>query len=142
MDDLVAWLRACIDEDERAALAANVKQNDPDWWVSPVTAAPGNYTVRSRRDNRPIARVQTLDGDDIPAGILDGDAVASHIARHDPARVLAEVKAKREIVRALEDQLRDDDTDETANWMLATLAAIYADRPGYREEWKVSEWAE
>lgn len=100
MDDLVTWYRACLDEDEQSAKAADVKQGDPNWWVSEVASAAGeHFTVRSRRDNRPIARVQRLDGDEgEPAGILHAGVVAFHIALHDPASVLADIAAKKAIL--------------------------------------------
>ena len=137
-DDLVTWLRAQLDEDEVWALGANVKQGDPDWWVSPVVGT-SRYTVRSKRDNRPIARVETLDGDEGElAAILDGGAVATHIARHDPARVLRDVEAKRkmldDILQALYWIDGEHNTDHVADF-LRLLALPYADREGYRPEW-------
>jgi hypothetical protein len=47
---------------------------------------------------------------------------------HDPARVLAECEAKRRIVEWCSDFMQ---------WPpLYALAAVYADHPDYREEWK------
>lgn len=151
--DLVEFLRSRLDEDETAASAANVKQGDPDWWVSPVLITAGeHYTVRSCRDSRPIARVQRLDGDEgEPAGILDGAAVAEHIARHDPARVLAEVEAYRRIVELHQ---RDPDwsgwsgdwcrtcgtaSEYPTDWPCETLRLLalpYAEHPDYDESWR------
>jgi hypothetical protein len=145
---LVEFLRARLDEDERVAQAANVKQGDPDWWVSEVKMTGGrNFTVRSRRDNRPIARVERLDGDDgEPGAILDGAAAAAHIARHDPARVLAEVEAKRRIVEVAMEQWRPgdlfngsqgaSDIDCEPPWILRVLALPYADHPDYDTAWR------
>ncbi|MCU1663987.1 MAG: hypothetical protein QOI36_4496 [Pseudonocardiales bacterium] len=68
-DDLVEFLLARLDEDEQFARLA-------------------------------IAVVQDLAGDDAnTTGILDRSAAAGHSARHDPARVLAEVAAKRQLVQ-------------------------------------------
>lgn len=94
---IVEFLRARLDEDEAAARAADVKQGDPEWYATHHIAG---HTARSRRDNRPIARVEDLAGDDDEdvTGILDGQAASEHIARHDPARVLREVEAKRRIL--------------------------------------------
>jgi hypothetical protein len=50
-----------------------------------------------------------------------------HVARHDPARVLAECEAKRVIVK-------ESKPDE--DWVLYVLAAVYADHPDYLPEWK------
>jgi hypothetical protein len=144
MSELIDLLRAQLDEDERVARAADVKQGDPDWRVSPVAITAGeHFTVRSVRDSRPIARVQRLDGDDDePAAILDGAATAEHIARWDPARVLAEVDAKR---RILDEHAPDrqgycptcnDNTVEAPCHTVRLLALPMADRPGYLEEWR------
>ena len=55
---------------------------------------------------------------------------AEHIAAWHPTRVIAECGAKRQVVEALADagDLRDV--------VLRTLAAVYADHPDYREEWR------
>ena len=54
----------------------------------------------------------------------------AHFARHDPARVLREVAAKR---RALSRYLNDD---EMVMWpVIVAIAAIYSDHPDYREDW-------
>lgn len=73
--------------------------------------------------------------------------VAGHIARHDPARVLAECEAKRRIVEEYAE--RDADVDlmlgpdvtRQRQWSglhmaVNLLAAVYADHPDYRDEWK------
>ncbi len=151
--ELVEFLRARLADEEQAALAANVKQDDPEWWVSPVRASFGvHFTVRSKRDNRPVARVQRLDGDDDePVAILDGAAVAEHIARHDPARVLREVEANRRILNrhqlgSWHSHVLDVDVvtcqacgtldDEWPCPDLRLLALPYADHPDFRPEWK------
>lgn len=70
---------------------------------------------------------------------------AEHIARWNPARVLAECDAKRRIV---EEHAKLDVTrvEALSNWerghqvaldkVLRLLALPYADRPRYREEWR------
>jgi hypothetical protein len=52
-----------------------------------------------------------------------------HIARHDPARVLADVEAKRRIVEWDVEQPVD-------RGVLNILASVYADHPDFREEWR------
>jgi hypothetical protein len=81
---------------------------------------------------------------------------AVHIARHDPARVLAECEAKRAIVEAHPIRAGWEDADmndrgagcETCGHSeeysdtggacetLRILATVYSDHPDYREEWK------
>ena len=60
-------------------------------------------------------------------------ADAAHIARYNPARVLADIAAKREIVAWVGDY--DADLDGSAWGILGNLAALYADHPDYQQEW-------
>jgi len=66
---------------------------------------------------------------------------AEHMARHDPARVLAECEVKRRIV----DLAREARETQRAGYgaadyymrdVLRLLALPYADHPDYRQEWK------
>lgn len=87
---------------------------------------------------------------------LDGKRTA-HIARHDPARILAEVEAKRAIlaehkhVPATEPSTHDfgcqicaydrgDYVQYGWGWCktVLLLAAPYAGRPGFKDEWRLS----
>lgn len=65
-------------------------------------------------------------------GMIHEAAQAQHIIRWHPARVLAEVAAKRRIVEryapVAESRLGFDDT-------LCDLASVYADHDDYDEEW-------
>lgn len=160
--DLVAWLTQILDEDEALAKDANVKQDDPVWWVSRVAMSwPQSYTVRSKQDNRPIARVEDVAGDEDTdiTGILDGGSVAAHIALHDPAAVLADIAAKRAIITAYVEAQQAYETvrgtfdgdnspgaklevfgyaQAAAGLLTAVrlLASAYAARPGYDESWR------
>jgi hypothetical protein len=107
MDELIAWLRAALDEDERVARACPHK----DW----------------------------------PQ--IGNGAGAVHIARWDPARVLAEVEAKRRIldihhhIECQHDRYGPGgDCAECGNEYpcetTRLLAQPYAGRPGWREEWR------
>lgn len=78
--------------------------------------------------------------------------LALHIARHDPARVLREVDAKRQLLalHAVDYRERPErvlgEVDDPfcaecvgERYPCATirlLALPYVDRPGYREEWR------
>jgi Family of unknown function (DUF6221) len=71
-------------------------------------------------------------------------AVARHIARHDPARVLREVEAKRKILRRCEARINELDVHPNglvspravlARQIIAELAAVFSDHPDYRQEW-------
>lgn len=91
-------------------------------------------------------------GDD-PRGLSCFEYVgdlAEHMARWDPARVLAECEEKRNLVNyaafmlqawadkpggAYPDMTRRE--RHTANVILMHLAAVYADHPDYRPEWRL-----
>ena len=130
-DDLITWLHQQFDDDERVALetpeesrswthrsfvdysAPDLPQDDHTLWFG----------------DRVVGEVGFGDGEILPDE-------AEHIARHDPARVLAEVDAKRQRLTVIELDLADDPTDETALHLLRLDLLPYADRPGYRDEWR------
>ena len=70
---------------------------------------------------------------------------AAHILGHDPARVLREIDAKRQLLTDLAPLLAQTDAAIDGEWnghddlhgrLLAYVALPYADRSGYREEWR------
>lgn len=123
MDELVRWLGKQLDDDERAARAAT-----PGPWH-----AQDGGVVSDDDEQWPVAETQSArDRED-----------RVHIARHDPARVLREIDAKRRIIdqhkRYAAERRRmmggwDPQSDDSP--ILAALASVYADRPGFREEWR------
>ena len=152
MDDLVRWLGEQLDEDERTARDASA---DGDGRWSYVETRGGDHKV-----------VDSL-GYTI-TGHYDIEAqpyfCEPHIARHDPARVLREIDAKRQVLTgytktverveeldALRERLKARGQDvfmtemdrasaihkrDVLHGVLQILALPYADRPGYREEWR------
>jgi hypothetical protein len=129
MNGLVTWLRAQLDEDERVARGAT----------------PGPWTVsRSGED------VHSYDqGLTVSEGFSGGPwskVNPVHIARWDPARVLAEVAADRRLLdeyeqaRTYYDLHREAPAGEAYGLLTAVKirALPYADKPGYREEWRPS----
>lgn len=135
MNDLAAWLGQCIDEDEALARAAT----DGPWEfdgdsvdVSPSNRGP--YIARFRDDvyGEGPERMAKEDGE--------------HIARWDPHRVLVECETKRRIIadqaRAFAERKAHPGDLAISGWLLATIRTIkllalpYADRDGYRDEWK------
>lgn len=127
MDDLVQFLRERLDEDEAAARAAADAERADTW-----TTLPESYGgVLDGTGTRSLA---------VGYGNVMAPETAGHIARHDPARVLAEVEAKRRVVErctAVQGLLLDDFTAEhLADEVLALIALPYADHPEYREEWR------
>ncbi|MFI1524950.1 DUF6221 family protein [Streptomyces griseus] len=68
-----------------------------------------------------------------------------HIARHDPARVLREVEAKRRIldevvpeVEKAEEMIEDEwhTSTDAADDLIRLLALPYADHPDYQDTWR------
>lgn len=149
MDDLVRWLGEQLDEDERRLRAAANEACGEGWQYD------GRY-VRALPEGDMVA---------VGSQDLMEVGVGEHIAAHDPARVLREIDAKRQAarlyteavegraaVRAKMCALMDDDCGEferlhrqeselieaevRLRFVVLWLAHPYADRPGYREEWR------
>jgi len=81
VDELVAFLRAALDRDEQMALAAHANG----WTAEESGRHDGEFVIAP--DHTPSG-----------VGVIFGPKNAEHIARWDPARVLAEVQAKRRIL--------------------------------------------
>jgi hypothetical protein len=118
VDDLVTWLRAQLDDDERV--------------TRQVIAEPGGFYIEAETED---VNVMT---------------VGAYVYRWTPKRILAEVDAKR---RTVERHAPEDDGLHSVycKWCstpqcgayepwpcpdLLGTAAPFADRPGYREEWR------
>jgi hypothetical protein len=140
VDDLAAFLAARLDEDEAAAKAAKAPspwkaaEHEADNWI--VTDAAGEPLIYD--EGTPSLEE------------------AAHIARHDPARVLREVEAKRTILAEHDPcyptyyptpsgqptcgVCHSGGFDwDPERWPCATvraLAVVYGDHPDYRPEWK------
>lgn len=133
MDDLIAFLCARIAEDEQRAQACCPVR----WVVGPFGVQVDPAEIR---DNKlAYGNLGYVAGSD-PNEL--GFAYREHIARHDPARVLAEVDAKRRIIAEYE-RFAAERRRMMGGWdpgdvspILAALALPYADQPGYRQEWK------
>jgi hypothetical protein len=128
-DPMARFVVERIDEDEAAAQAATHSH-----WR--VTTDPLGVHVEHDQPT-PLGRVAEGLGRDMG---VDGKPDAEHIARHDPARVLAECEAKRQILRNRPDTRGDEGSDGLAEdyWdeAVKSLASVYADHPDYRQEWK------
>ena len=139
--DLVAFLRERLEEDERVARAAadeNRPHDDP---------TPGEHWEH----HEGWAYVRTIENESIEVVGPEAwsheidESTGRHIARHDPARVLREVQAKRKITEdlaaAFDRSRRHPGDAATSADLLAmvrtaqTLAAVYSDHPDYRQEW-------
>ena len=118
---ITEFLEARIAEDERSARDAS-----PGPWTFSNIASVGGGTIYD--PTVAIANVE-WDTERVDSRIRrtrpdwQADATGEHIARHDPARVLAECAAKRVLL---------GNANYTA---LNALAAVYADHPDYKQEW-------
>jgi len=163
-DGLVAFLRARLDEDEQmareaakhcGALIAGAASKEHLWrppydgsaWASDADHV---YAVDPRPD-QPRAEIADFG--------YSAFMLTPHIQNHSPARVLAEVDAKRRIVQQYEDSmtrskaLRERAADGTEDeyqkaqrlnqsvqllvlhGIVKLLALPYRDHPNYRPEW-------
>ncbi|AVH58397.1 MULTISPECIES: DUF6221 family protein [Streptomyces] len=130
--DMVRFLRNRYDEDERTARAAMWDEESGVWTARPPQASYERYTVADYCDDGVVV---------VTPENADADGVGRHIERHDPARVLREVDAKRRILDDYERyaaerrrELGGWNTDEVSP-ILTALAVVYADHPDYRPEW-------
>lgn len=144
-NDLVAFIAARLDEDEAAARAAAAggrwRYEDGDS-IGAWTLYDEHWNIASLK----TYRHETYDyAERMPAmrdpEYVDADANGRHIARHDPARVLREVDAKRAILEAEQDRVvQEGPLPERLRDMVETdiikfLALPYADHADYRQEW-------
>ncbi|MFE6428145.1 DUF6221 family protein [Streptomyces rochei] len=159
MDELVQWLRAQLDEDKRIVEVA-LRYVDADWRRDDEenVALASSLTLAGKQE-------VAITADRWRRSMIEGPGVVMHVAEHDPARVLREVDAKGRILDlfatavddrvALRTRMReviDTDPDEfgrlhreesklieAAEYLapvVRLLALPYADRPGYRDDWR------
>ena len=138
---IVEFLEARLTEDEAAA---NAVWPDRGGWAYDRD----RFEVRTASGD-PVASVARYRTEDGWTHTTILEAEGEHIARHDAARVLREVAAKRAILEyhattlheatPLRRQSMSDeqfarvlDAERTLGW----LAAVYSDHPEYREEWR------
>jgi hypothetical protein len=147
-DDIVEFIKTQLDIDDQLARAAGSTRSGAiaSWWVD--CRCP-DKDAGIHADNCYECRVE---GDNITIydeGGHDEDQ-ARHIARHDPAAVLAEVAAKRAVIELYETARTA--LEASAGTVLAgatklnlrayanalrALAAPYAERPGFKPEWRL-----
>ena len=157
MNDLIEFLRARLDEDERVARAATPgpwRHNPGKQWLGPdafeaYDLAKGEEFV-GHGGPSPFTGCVAATG---PASHPQSMADARHIALHDPARVLREVEAKRRILdmwespeaakhpggvdgRDPDEQMRDVAVADAIDEVVRLLALGYSDHPDYQESWR------
>jgi hypothetical protein len=123
---MVKFCRARCGEDEVTAETAGGDGPQGRWEQVDPESCPGRIDCDS-------GYVVTYD-----EGSPD-DGQAPHIARHDPARVLREVAAKRAVLDSYEASVRSVGPGLSRSQLrpVAAQAAIWSDHPGYEEGWKL-----
>ncbi len=136
---LTEFLNARIAEDEAVARVAVIPAHDgykphpelASWHYEPDGEVEYVQTAEMLAHQYAERIYVTMDGEGIRSAV--DEEVGPHIARHDPARVLAECEAKRRIINMMDDPRRD--TYEIHE-VLAVLALPYADHPDYDPAWR------
>lgn len=139
---LTEFLLARIDEDEAVARAAIRPEPETRklWDGREVTEVDEGVWEAGPPDSYDECRIEGTFMTIYDEGGHTGEQ-ARHIARHDPARVLAECEAKRKIIAGLSAAAAVGPMDEwnrADDSLLATihvLAAVYANHPDFRDEW-------
>lgn len=145
--EMIDFLNARLDEEERiarAAIGTAAFTRQTGRWVADRVPAMGNpefygyyRIVFAVADNG--ARTQAAD----LTMAWEGEQRAAHIAYHDPARVLADVAAKREIVAlhwspdGRDPSCSDIGSPELSEdcETLRVMLRVYVDHPDYRPSW-------
>ncbi|MBM4482260.1 hypothetical protein GS443_02760 [Rhodococcus hoagii] len=130
MTDLVEFLRARLDEDDQMAREAGKRATD---WRSDGVGG-GGEPITWDDEGGWIGEHTIVYSEGWPEG---GEAL--HIARHDPARVLREVAAKRRILDLAGEISRSgaEFAEQDYRTLTRSLAAVYSDHPDYQQEWAI-----
>ena len=141
MTDLTAFLLARIAEDEAAARAC------AEAFPSPWEVVDRGHSATVKADAPNFWVVSAIDQEQETPGRWPGEHL-EHIARHDPARVLAQCAAYRAIVEQWRESQISAESDDGGPWSegmayagelaLRALASIWGDHPAYEAEWGLS----
>lgn len=116
--DLTEFLLARIAEDEGPARAA-AESKGAEWEIRLLMDGHGLVGSPRGAEGMPVRM---------------WPEVAYHVARWDPAHVLAECEAKRRIITAA--SWDDEPWRRTRDYLLELLALPYADHPDFDEAWR------
>lgn len=140
MNELIEFLTARLAEDE--AIARAVDDNSPPW--------TGEWIVRDARalgTRNGWCLAYPHDGREFAPGLIE------HIARHDPARALREVEAKRAVIElhgraeshphgCVVCSLANESCGCVGTWAegwpcetIKRMAGVWHDHPDWRAEW-------
>ena len=144
-DGLVEFVRQCLARDEEiAAMIAGGGMAPERWEIEPAEREHWSQIVRYCRTNieAPEDAYREPGEEGIVALVPISRWEDRHIARHDPARVLSEVAAKRTILDRHEPGVSEPSECGRCNdpWPcddVKALAQPYAGEPGWQEEWRL-----
>ena len=129
MGDIIEFLEARIREDEAVAAAAS--SGPWQWYGDPTSDSALLYAS----DERQVLDVYS---DHTAAFLAVSEADRTHIAIHDPVRVLADCVAKRKILENIPPVADQDELNGDASpYVLMCLASVYRGHPDYEEGWTV-----
>jgi len=152
-NDWLEFVERCLDEDEFTAREASrrdetyvptgthwvweTNRQDLECSLDPLTLEyvgeehrEGTVSLRSREEFPtssvgPLPQFAMGSAEEVPI------MVGAHIVRHDPARILAEVAAKRELLARHTAYYGDGDDSHWPVPVIRLLAEAYRERPGY-----------
>lgn len=135
-DDLVDFIRARLDDDEQAACAAALQVTERA--VAPAYAAEhvgsgGKWSVHPWLFSGRVEASVGPHAERVEIATLANE----HIARHDPAQVLADIDAKRRIIdyNAHAAKYHEPPGAALAMLTLRALAVPYRSHPDYQPKW-------
>jgi predicted Zn-ribbon and HTH transcriptional regulator len=144
VSDLIAFIERRLDEDERLARDA----------LHPDAVSPGEWVTEQHGTHSEPNRCHIAEdrrGHYWSVAFEVFIPNAEHMARHDPARVLREVEAKRRVLARHHEESHvygqicrgcgfEGDNEDPRNFIdeceeLRDLASVWSDHPDYRTEW-------
>lgn len=133
---ITEFLRARLAEDETVALKATDDYSSGVWEVFDCGDEDLEVLGFFKRDYPPTLPPEPLKGDWYQVGVWHWDELdqcgvhlsdlvptATHIARHDPARILREVQVKRALLEWVPEDVQ------------YPFASVYSDHPDFQKEW-------
>lgn len=126
-DEIIAFIRARLNDDEWVALAERLEW-DVEW-------KDANYEASDEAERLVQRQIHTRN-----CGWRMGEGLESSCTCDVPARVLADIESKRKILDLCEFWLVESDhgVDPCAVAVIHEMAQPFAEHPAFKPEWKVS----
>lgn len=150
MPDLVEFLTARLNEEQRLAEWAAKPHLGPQEPGDTAVWQVEEWVPSEHEEGAVPAAIWVTDRSEMGIGQMRPDrGIPAHIAYWDPARVLADIAAKRAIVAEYRTHAEhrqrygDKETDYSwgartkLDWICKLLAAPYAAHPDYDEAWRI-----